>query len=82
MRWLVNIEGTISDRTLAYASHVKHMTIATGDLALYGLVGFELKTRLKDYFKSLSKPLSPVTVRDVYGTFKTALKAARVDGNR
>ncbi|MEW6541806.1 MAG: site-specific integrase [Bacillota bacterium] len=80
-RWLANIEETVSDRALkTYALHVKHLIAATGDLALYGLIGFELKTRLKDHFKSLRKPLAPATVKGIYGTARTALRAAKVDG--
>jgi integrase len=80
-RWLSNIEGTVSDRALkTYALHVRHLVAAVGNLALYGLTGFELKTRLKDYFKSLRKPLAPATVKGIYGTARTALRAAKADG--
>lgn len=82
-RWLLNTEGTVAERTLeTYALHVKHLVAAVGEMPLYGLTGFDLKTRLKDYFKEYvkSRPLAPSTIKGIYGTFRTALRQAKADG--
>ena len=82
-RWLDNTEGTVAESTLeTYALHVRHLTAAVGEMPLYGLTGFDLKTRLKDYFREYVKtrPLSPATIKGIYGTFRTALRQAKADG--
>lgn len=78
-RWLVNIEGTVAERTLeTYTLQAKHLIAAAGDLALYGLTGFDLETRLKVYFRDQS--LAPATVRCIYGVMRTALRRGRDGG--
>jgi integrase len=78
-RWLSNIEGTVAERTLeTYTLQVKHLVAAAGPLALYGLTGFDLETRLKSYFKT--KSLAPSTIRCIYGVLRTALRRAKADG--
>lgn len=70
-KWLFQIEGTVSERTLeTYAWHVERLIPLIGSLPLYGLGAMQLQESLRDLEGA------PATVKNIQGTLKTALRQA------
>lgn len=69
-KWLPGIRASVSARTFeTYSQHVNRLIPAVGHLPLYGLAGGDLQECLAGL-----QGLSPITIRKLVGTLKTALR--------
>ena len=76
-KWIVEYKDDVTTRTWETAEwHVKRLIPVVGSLPLYNLTPPELRSALKDGFPNLA----PSSVKNIYGTLRTALRRAVGDG--